>query len=266
MGTAASSSVILSDKALRIGGAFWLPSEGMPAAAAGAAGVAACAVVATGGAGSGASPSPSLSPALAMSEPLDLLGLVSVLERLLEHDEGACMDEWAASDVECPRCLAGMKGARCIRMSACGHAFCVPCLQRHVATGLRFDASAATAAAASSSPVASGGAGAPASAGAVHAERLRAAEACPDPSCSGKLSLPEMRAACVHGTSAAAAAAAGASSVPPSHQLLAALEQCAAAADEHAAQLALAGVGEGDAVVPCPRHKCGRPAILQETK
>lgn len=95
----------------------------------------------------------------------------------------------------------------------------------------------------------------------MHAERLRVAEACPDPSCSGKLTFPEMRAACVHGTAAAVAGVMSAS-----HQLLAALEQCAAAADEHAAQMAMAGVGEGDAVVPCPRHKCGRPAILQETK
>lgn len=273
-------------KALRIGGAFWLPSEDAVEAHSPRATPTdphAHAKIA-GGAGASASTGgfePSAATWTGGSKslsPLSLTGLASVLERLLEHDEAACIDEWAASDVDCPLCLATLKGARCIRLSACGHAFCVPCLQRHVAIRLRFDAAAASSSAAApssgsagSSATAAGAASAAASSsnGAMFVERFRAAEACPDPSCPGKLALPEMRAACLHGTTAATVLPPSAGAPPPApagQLLLRALDQCVAAADEHVAQLALAGVADGDSVVPCPRHKCGRPAILQETR
>jgi hypothetical protein len=187
----------------------------------------------------------------------DLPTLAAIMDALLEHSEEEAARRWASADHDCGVCLSTLKGARCQRIDECGHVFCKTCLRAAVAAAL--------------SDFTLGNA----------KQRVLRASACPDSACHGALSRDDIRLLCVNGPATAAAGATGrthagkstsslsADGPPPS--LAALFERAAAEADvmvaTEAAVRAAAGVTDGADVhtTPCPRPRCGHPALLHIT-
>jgi hypothetical protein len=202
----------------------------------------------------------------------DLSQLAGIVHELLLYSQGESARRWCCAEVICPVCLEARRGVECHRIADCRHVFCRRCLRNAVAATIA-DFSAGDA-----------------------VRRLKRAAACLDVACHGSMLPSELRALCSDAdpraaggdemaravartvpakatfgpTTADAGSASAADSAPT--RLQAALNSLQAEADtialSAAAVRAAAGVGDGSEVktMPCPRPKCGKPAVLEPTR
>jgi len=230
-------------KCLLVGGEAWVPSDPRFRSSAGVVGASA-----------------------------NLSQLAGIVHELLEYSEGESARRWCCAEVVCPVCLETRRGVECHRIADCRHVFCRRCLRTAVAATIA-DRSAGNA-----------------------IRRLKRAGACLDVACHGSMLPSELRALCseaaaepadgegmaravtgaVSSKAALGTAKAGARSVAATDsapaRLQAALNSLEAEADAIALSAAAvrvaAGVGDGSEVktMPCPRPKCGKPAVLERTR